>query len=124
MEPKVSLPPSSLVQDRYADFPYTLRPAPVSGIVTPAETSTLTEEAPKPKLQGKGRKDWKTSRSIKTHILTESDIANGHSYSIFDVVMPIPGFDVDLPGGTLRDMYTQILTADGLDVEGSWKKQK
>lgn len=122
MERRVSLPPS-FAWEHYADFHSALRPAPASGTVSPAETST-TEVAPKPKLQGKGRKDWKTSRSIKTHTLTESDIANGHSYSIFDVVMPIPGFDVDLPGGKLRDMYTQILTADGLDIEGSWKRQK
>jgi hypothetical protein len=96
-----------------------------SGAVTPAVEAAAAPVAPAAKPQGgRGKKDWKTSRSIKTRTITEADIANGHAFSIFDVVMPIPGFDVDLPGGKLRDMYEKILAADGLDAEGSWKKQK
>lgn len=96
-----------------------------SGAVTPAAEAAPAPAPPAAKPQsGRGKKDWKTSRSIKTRTITEADIANGHAFNIFDVVMPIPGFDVNLPGGKLRDMYEQILTADGLDVEGSWKKQK
>lgn len=102
-------------------FPSLPFPASGSGTVTPAAEPAAAAPA---KPQNKGRKDWKTTRAVKTHTITADDIANGHDYTIFDVVMPIPGFDVDLPGGKLRDMYVKILNTDGLDVEGSWKKQK
>ncbi|KAG2141802.1 tRNA pseudouridine synthase D [Suillus bovinus] len=57
--------------------------------------------------------------SIK--ILTEED---AHRYSIFDVIMPLPGRDVDYPGGTLGERYREFLRLDGLDPDNFIRKQK
>lgn len=45
-------------------------------------------------------------------------------YSIFDVIMPLPGRDVSLPGGPLGERYRQFLVADGLDPDNFTRKQK
>ena len=39
------------------------------------------------------------------------------SYTIEDVVLPLPGFDVKLPGNAIADEYHAALAADGLDME-------
>lgn len=56
---------------------------------------------------------------IKT--LTEEDL---DTYSIFDVVMPLPGTDVAYPGGVLGERYRQFLLMDGLDPDNFVRKQK
>ena len=52
----------------------------------------------------------------KLHILDK--------YSIFDVIMPLPGKDVDFPGGALGERYREFLRRDGLDPENFVRKQK
>ena len=47
-------------------------------------------------------------------ILTEE---NAQQYSIFDVIMPMPGRDVVYPGGDLGAMYRHFLIMDGLDPD-------
>ena len=53
--------------------------------------------------------------------LTEEDI---DKYSIFDVIMPLPGIDVAYPGGSLGERYREFLRLDGLDPENFHRKQK
>lgn len=102
--------------------------------------SAVTGQPPK----SVSKKDWKTTRCHKTRILTAADLAvdsttadepsdvpsstemkkKQKKWSVFDVVMPLPGFEVDLPGGRLGEMFKQILKADGLDQDDVWKRQK
>lgn len=56
---------------------------------------------------------------VKT--LTEED---ADQYSIFDVIMPLPGRDVDYPGGQLGERYREFLRLDGLDPDNFIRKQK
>jgi tRNA pseudouridine13 synthase len=65
---------------------------------------TLTEPTVK-----RGRKPWKAPQ-VKT--LTAEDL---DKHTIFDVIMPLPGRDVDYPGGTLGERYKELIRADGLD---------
>uniref|UniRef100_H0WGF9 Pseudouridylate synthase 7 homolog n=1 Tax=Otolemur garnettii TaxID=30611 RepID=H0WGF9_OTOGA len=46
--------------------------------------------------------------------IEEEDVNN---YSIHDVVMPLPGFDVIYPKHKIRDAYREMLTADNLDID-------
>ncbi|XP_036103382.1 pseudouridylate synthase 7 homolog isoform X2 [Molossus molossus] len=46
--------------------------------------------------------------------IEEEDINN---YSIHDVVMPLPGFDVIYPKHKISDAYREMLTADNLDID-------
>ncbi|KAH9077316.1 tRNA pseudouridine synthase D [Lactarius deliciosus] len=45
-------------------------------------------------------------------------------YSIFDVVMPLPGNDVAFPGGALGQKYREYLIQDGLDPDNFQRRQK
>ncbi|XP_075414643.1 pseudouridylate synthase 7 homolog isoform X2 [Tenrec ecaudatus] len=46
--------------------------------------------------------------------IEEDDVSN---YSIHDVVMPLPGFDVIYPKHQISDAYREMLTADHLDID-------
>ncbi|KAM4037551.1 pseudouridylate synthase 7 homolog isoform 2-T2 [Anomaloglossus baeobatrachus] len=45
------------------------------------------------------------------------DESNIHNYTIHDVVMPLPGFDVIYPKHKLAVQYEEILSADKLDIK-------
>jgi len=66
----------------------------------------------------RSRKPWEPP-CVKT--LTEEDL---EKYSIFDVIMPLPGKDVAYPGGALGERYRKFLEADGLDPDNWVRKQK
>ncbi|KAG1755584.1 tRNA pseudouridine synthase D [Suillus lakei] len=78
--------------------------------------------------EGKGMSSRERKKAAKAayvapsiKILTEED---AHKYSIFDIIMPLPGRDVDYPGGTLGERYREFLTLDGLDPDNFIRKQK
>ncbi|KAF9569303.1 pseudouridine synthase [Agrocybe pediades] len=75
-----------------------------------------TEESAEPSK--KNRKPY-VAPKIKT--LTEEDL---DKYTIFDVVMPLPGTDVAYPGGKLGERYREFLRTDGLDPDNFVRKQK
>ncbi len=66
----------------------------------------------------KSRKPWQPPH-VKT--LTEEDV---DKYSIFDVVMPLPGNDVAFPEGELGKKYREYLLRDGLDPDNFQRRQK
>jgi tRNA pseudouridine13 synthase len=66
----------------------------------------------------KGKKPWKAPE-VKT--LAEGDV---DKYTIFDVIMPLPGRDVDYPGGALGERYKELILADGLDPSNWSRPQK
>ncbi|KAF8897636.1 pseudouridine synthase [Infundibulicybe gibba] len=76
------------------------------------------EEGGSSRSRKRSRKPWVPPR-IKT--LTEEDLGK---YSIFDVIMPLPGTDVAYPGGSLGDRYREFLRIDGLDPDNFVRKQK
>jgi tRNA pseudouridine13 synthase len=67
------------------------------------------------------KKSRKTRRPAQVKVLTEKDLKK---YSIFDVLMPLPGHDVAYPGGELGEMYREFLKMDGLDPDNWVRKQK
>ncbi|KAF8709464.1 tRNA pseudouridine synthase D (TruD), partial [Rhizoctonia solani] len=72
----------------------------------------------------KVRKEWKSGKRTaprKVKILAEEDLPH---YSMFDIVMPLPGTDVAYPGGELGNMYREFLKLDGLDPNDFKHKQK
>ncbi|WWC85511.1 uncharacterized protein L201_000375 [Kwoniella dendrophila CBS 6074] len=62
--------------------------------------------------KGRPIRKWATSSSPEVKQLTEEDLPN---YSIFDVVMPLPGWDIDYPGGEIGEKLMKILKLDELD---------
>lgn len=53
--------------------------------------------------------------------LTEADL---DEYTIFDVIMPLPGTDVAYPGSKLGERYREFLRIDGLNPDDFVRKQR
>jgi tRNA pseudouridine13 synthase len=66
-------------------------------------------------------KSRKPYRAPRVRSLTEEDL---HKFTIFDVIMPLPGTDVAYPGGKLGEKYREFLRMDGLDPENFVRKQR
>lgn len=47
-------------------------------------------------------------------LVTEENV---HQYSIYDVVLPLPGYDIMYPENALRQRYEDLLAADGVDFQ-------
>lgn len=65
--------------------------------------------------------DKKKHLTVKTRTLTASDLSD---YSIFDIIMPLPGFDVNYPGGELGEKYRAFMKIDGLDPDNMTRERK
>lgn len=70
-----------------------------------------------------GKRNWKAPRQAKVRVLTEQDIADG-KHSIFDVVIPLPGFEVDYPEGRVAEIIDEVMKADGLDPVKMRREQR
>jgi len=68
-----------------------------------------------------GRRHKKPWEPPQVKALAADDV---DKYSIFDVVMPLPGKDVAFPGGPLGDRYKEFLRRDGIDPENFHRKHK
>uniref|UniRef100_T2M708 Pseudouridylate synthase 7 homolog n=1 Tax=Hydra vulgaris TaxID=6087 RepID=T2M708_HYDVU len=55
--------------------------------------------------------------------LTDKDIES-LTYSIYDVVLPLPGYDMRYPSNGIRQVYEEMLVADGLDINNMRNKIK
>lgn len=60
------------------------------------------------------------AKLLAVHTLTEADLPN---YTVFDVLMPLPGFVVKYPDGEPGKLYRELMVADGLDPDDMYRKQ-
>lgn len=54
-------------------------------------------------------------------MLKEADLAN---YTLADVIIPLPGYDITYPEGPLFERYQAIMLEDGLDPLKMRRNQK
>ncbi|RXK34962.1 hypothetical protein M231_07776 [Tremella mesenterica] len=74
------------------------------------------------RINGEGKKHkWESSSSSEVKLLTEDELG---SYTIFDVVMPLPGWNVEYPSGKIGQLYEDIMKADGLDLHRMRREQR
>lgn len=57
------------------------------------------------------------------HVLSDEDISSGR-YSIEDVALPLPGYDIRYPEHAVVEYYQELLSADGIDIENMRNKVK
>ncbi|KAH8118315.1 tRNA pseudouridine synthase D [Phellopilus nigrolimitatus] len=80
------------------------------------------EEMPDAEEEGQSSKRMKrTWVAPRVKILNEEDV---DKYTIFDVLIPLPGKDVAYPGGALGERYRKFLKLDGLDPDNLSSKHK
>ena len=48
--------------------------------------------------------------------VTQDDIDQG-IYTITDIVMPLPGYDIIYPEGQIKEWYAEMLNEDGFDID-------
>jgi len=70
---------------------------------------------------GPSRRHRKPYEAPRIKTLTNEDL---DKYTIFDVIMPLPGTDVAYPGGKLGERYREFLRMDGLDPDNFVRKQR
>lgn len=61
----------------------------------------------------------RTSVTVLTRDLLETG-----QFTIHDVVLPLPGYDVVYPDNSLKDEYRKIMANDGLDIDNMRHKVK
>ncbi|KAH9006957.1 tRNA pseudouridine synthase D [Lactarius hatsudake] len=98
------------------------RPVPGDLVdVEDGESATIQSGADVEELPTSRKNDKKPWQPPRVRTLTEEDV---DKYSIFDVVMPLPGNDVAFPGGALGQKYREYLIQDGLDPDNFQRRQK
>lgn len=55
--------------------------------------------------------------------LTEDELANG-SHTIYDIVLPLPGYDILYPENKIGHYYRDLLSSDEIDIDGMKNKIK
>lgn len=63
------------------------------------------------------------SRIAKARPLAQADL-DAKTYTIFDVVLPLPGYAVTYPEGSLGERYREIMRSDKIDPDDLFRKQK
>ena len=67
--------------------------------------------------EGAGAADEEAG-GIEVHVVTEEEAAAG-TYSMADVVLPMPGSETQMPRHAIADVYRQLAEADGLSLDAS-----
>jgi tRNA pseudouridine13 synthase len=60
-----------------------------------------------------GAEAQKLGRGVKVELLTDDTVKN---HSIYDIVLPLPGFDVTFPSYGGASWYEEILAGDNLTL--------
>ena len=55
--------------------------------------------------------------------LTEDDIKM-KTYTVYDIVLPLPGYDVVYPSNKIGVYYRETLSSDNIDIDNMKKKNK
>ena len=61
------------------------------------------------------------SKVAKVKVLAEEDL---DKYTIHDIVLPLPGYNIVYPGGEIGILYKTMMQADRLDPDDMFRKQK
>lgn len=74
-------------------------------------------EAAKAEEDDDFEEDVATNKFVRARALTKEDVESG-KYSIYDVVLPTPGFDIIYPSNEkLKQVYIDAMAKDGLDPD-------
>ncbi|KAJ6256073.1 hypothetical protein Dda_9165 [Drechslerella dactyloides] len=77
--------------------------------------AALDEEVPAPEPD--------EDQFMRARPVTEEEIVSGQ-YTIYDTVIPSPGWDIVYPQNDLRDLYVEVMGKDGLDPFNMVRNQK
>ena len=98
---------------------------PIEGDLVYSATAAGAESTEKP-TNGTAYRNNKeaiisASRVAKVRRLSAEEAS---SRSIHDVLLPLPGYNVEYPAGKCGQLYRDMLQSDGLDIDNLFRKQK
>ncbi|KAF3913162.1 hypothetical protein AA313_de0204054 [Arthrobotrys entomopaga] len=91
-------------------------------VVMSAEESAASKPIVDPDEEGLGD-ETSEEQFVRARPVTEEEIASG-KYTIYDMVLPSPGWDVVYPENDLKDLYAEVMGKDGLDPFNMVRNQK
>lgn len=82
-----------------------------------SESDQPTENPDEATPEAKKEKDQNTDEKPKVpvKVLTKEDVESGQ-YSIFDVILPLPGYNIEYPPN-MKEFYEEQMSKDGLKLE-------
>ncbi|XP_052283945.1 pseudouridylate synthase 7 homolog isoform X2 [Dreissena polymorpha] len=96
---------------------YGLKPM-VGDLIIPLDTAAGNEQ---PEDNTEGLTDEVAPIKARPVVLDEASIGK---YTIYDVVLPLPGFDSVYPDNNLQGLYKEVMEKDGLDYTNMRRKHK
>src|SRR3990167_9506840 len=89
------------------------------------EETTVTEAPPQNEEQQLPQVDDVCEGNVKQKVqyITQKDIDEG-KFTIYDVVLPLPGTDVLYPTNSVKEVYSSMLASEGLDINNLTHKFK
>lgn len=92
---------------------------PVAGdLIMESEQPILHNEDDTDDIEDENDLDLKAKQNVR--VITQEEI-DSNQFSITDVVLPLPGFDIKYPENDLADAYKELLAKDGLDLSVTHK---
>ncbi|KAK4169311.1 pseudouridine synthase [Cladorrhinum sp. PSN259] len=67
--------------------------------------------------------DGEANNFAEAHVLTAEEVASG-KYTIFDVVLPLAGYDVLYPRNDVGEYYTEFMSKDGIDPHNMRRRNR
>ncbi|RVD87530.1 uncharacterized protein DFL_001759 [Arthrobotrys flagrans] len=111
---------NAIVSERLKRYGTTIRAGDL--VVISAEEAAASNPVADPNEEEFGQ-EANEERFVRARPVTEEEVAAG-KFTIYDVVIPSPGWDVTYPQNDLRDLYAEIMGKDGLDPFNMVRNQK
>ncbi|KAK6505965.1 hypothetical protein TWF506_010892 [Arthrobotrys conoides] len=111
---------NTIVSERLKKYGTTIRVGDL--VVISAEEAAASNPIADPHEEEFGQ-EANEERFVRARPVTEEEVESG-KFTIYDVVLPSPGWDVTYPQNDLRDLYAEIMGKDGLDPFSMIRNQK
>ncbi|KAF3164884.1 hypothetical protein TWF225_005638 [Orbilia oligospora] len=111
---------NTIVSERLKKYGTTIRAGDL--VVISAEEAAASNPVADPHEE-EFAQEANEEKFVRARPVTEEEVASG-KFTIYDVVLPSPGWDVTYPQNDLRDLYADIMGQDGLDPFNMIRNQK
>lgn len=110
---------NTVASERLKRYGSTIR----AGDLVIMSASEVAASKPAVDLEEEGIEEYDEDRFVRARPVTAEEVDAGR-FTIYDTVIPSPGWDVVYPDNDLRDVYAEVMGKDGLDPFNMIRNQK